>query len=1286
MVRTAWLRRALDILILGLVTWLLVAAAYVTLGRQFVPAVADYQAELVAKVEEITGRAIVLDSLAGEMQGAMPVFTLRGLQVHAEADPDSPILFALDHVTARVDVFASLWQRQPVMDALQIEGLELEVIEQADGQWVLQGLGTRERLERSAEEMLDRLLSQRRITLLDTRILIRPFDLPEWVFSEGDLTLLNGQARHRLDGQLSLPNGELMRVKVNSSGGRDLADMSYEFFADLPSLEWSRWVPAQWLDRARLNQLVGGGNFWGKWHDGALRQLQGDIIVKMLDVQSERPVAPISDLRARFDLAMQEGEQRLRMDELTLKVGEAVWPETRLSATRNVESGDWDVRLDRLPLAPLAAWIPGQIAPDRIAEALTTMAPGGLLRGVHIRGAFPFVPEEVEVKAALDNVSIQPWQGVPGISSISGTLAGTPAAGELKVDSGQWGMHLPRLFPQAWRYDQLLGKMNWTWSQQAGLTLNAPGMLVAGEEGRAAVELSLAVPRPPEVPSMHLRVALSDSQAHFHQRYLPTLAPAFSPALAEWFESAQITGTVPLAILSYDGPVKKDLDPEQRQLQLYAQLLQGSLIFQPGWPALQEVQGTLRLHNNSVLINQGSARLWSSEARSVTVATDRENADEPLRLLIAGNVTGPVEDALRLMQDTPLADLTDQAVSGWTGSGQLDGEFELAISVQQQPARSDPELRLAGRADAAELSIPQFQAPITDLSGHFEYLHGKGLTSDELEFKFLGGDIAAQIDVVDAAQIIQMSGNHTVESLRRWPLLEGVPLDMASGQSAWQAEIAIAPGRQTVELETALTGLELDLPPPFAKEAGTSLPSSLTLDLSEGSQRWAFLLGEEIDGAILAANDRLRGEVRFRRGAAAVPEREGLLLSGSFEEIDWDAWQRWMDERVVGPDSDAQRIAPEVASNITLRKVDVDIRRFLGFGRELEQLSVRGEHADQAWTVHVEQADILGRVIVPEGDAPVVVDLERLRLERTSAGPEVDALVEPLVPDDPLADIDPATLPAVDLAIRNLFWGDDRVGATSFRLRPISQGVAISDIEFGLRGGMTLAGALEWGGENTHTRFTGNLQAQDIGEVLTAWGYAPTLTSSQFGADAVLEWPGSPAFFALKRSSGELQLAAEDGVLQSGEGSADALRVFGLLNFNALTRRLRLDFSDLFGKGTTYDTLRGDLRFTDGVMRTREPLVMDGPSAKIQLDGTVNLPQSSIDLGMLVTLPLTNNLPLAAVIVGAPYVGGALFIVDKLLGDRMARFASVKYKVSGDWQQPTVEFDRAFDNKAALEE
>jgi hypothetical protein len=52
---------------------------------------------------------------------------------------------------------------------------------------------------------------------------------------------------------------------------------------------------------------------------------------------------------------------------------------------------------------------------------------------------------------------------------------------------------------------------------------------------------------------------------------------------------------------------------------------------------------------------------------------------------------------------------------------------------------------------------------------------------------------------------------------------------------------------------------------------------------------------------------------------------------------------------------------------------------------------------------------------------------------------------------------------------------------------------------------------------------------------------------------------------------------------------------------------------------------------------------------------------------------------LPRLIVGAPAVGGALFLIDKLIGDRVARFASVKYTVKGPWKEPKITFDKPFD-------
>ena len=45
----------------------------------------------------------------------------------------------------------------------------------------------------------------------------------------------------------------------------------------------------------------------------------------------------------------------------------------------------------------------------------------------------------------------------------------------------------------------------------------------------------------------------------------------------------------------------------------------------------------------------------------------------------------------------------------------------------------------------------------------------------------------------------------------------------------------------------------------------------------------------------------------------------------------------------------------------------------------------------------------------------------------------------------------------------------------------------------------------------------------------------------------------------------------------------------------------------------------------------------------------------------------------------APAIGGALFLIDKLIGDRVSRFASVQYTVQGPWKDPKITFDKPFE-------
>jgi len=55
-----------------------------------------------------------------------------------------------------------------------------------------------------------------------------------------------------------------------------------------------------------------------------------------------------------------------------------------------------------------------------------------------------------------------------------------------------------------------------------------------------------------------------------------------------------------------------------------------------------------------------------------------------------------------------------------------------------------------------------------------------------------------------------------------------------------------------------------------------------------------------------------------------------------------------------------------------------------------------------------------------------------------------------------------------------------------------------------------------------------------------------------------------------------------------------------------------------------------------------------------------------------VVLPVTGNLPIAAVLLGAPQIAGAVFLIDKLIGDKLEKVSTLSYELSGPWGEPSI--------------
>lgn len=343
--------------------------------------------------------------------------------------------------------------------------------------------------------------------------------------------------------------------------------------------------------------------------------------------------------------------------------------------------------------------------------------------------------------------------------------------------------------------------------------------------------------------------------------------------------------------------------------------------------------------------------------------------------------------------------------------------------------------------------------------------------------------------------------------------------------------------------------------------------------------------------------------------------------------------------------------------------------RLPGYGSDQGGIQLRGKAEAAGLRLSIEGGDVQGQLLWPWEEKPLQLHLQRLQLGALMAGSEGREQTQDQAADSLLAD----RLPAIDVRVDEL-WLDDRLlGDWRFQVRPDDSGVRIAGLEAYLDR-MILSGEAHWMREGTSgTELTLKLAGDDVGALLERWHYGRFMESREVEALLQLNWPGSPWAVSLGALNGELQFSTRGGRLIETSDGSNLLRVFGILNFNSLSRRLRLDFSDLFKKGVSFDHLKGHYRLQQGVATTLEPLEMVGPSANLSIQGQVDLAAGRLDKTVEVALPISSNVPLAAVLLGAPQVAGAVFVIDKLIGDRLERLTTLRYRLRGSWDDPELE-------------
>lgn len=1251
-----------------------------------------------------------MEQLNGGFQGLDPALSLENLTLVSRTEPARPLL-EIDSARLRLAGIASLLG-MPQVDDAKIRGVTLHLYQNPDRSWhwpqpaelppeiIPDGHFTLERLDYWVGVLL-----RQRLAVDNVRVVLHGLDR-RLAFDAPRLLMAGDAGRAHIEGQLHVannPDATLTAVLEVLPGQGGLADFNAALQArmELDHLVELAGVLSR-NEPLKVDEAQGEAKLWGRWRHGALEDVRLDVDVPRLLLSHQQRPLDLQDIRVTGQwLRGEEGwqawlntrgdsEAEVTTSNAGASAGQGVTADegakdpdhateeeaneaakgTSDAAGRPLPkhwqaSGDangWWLNTSDFDLAALAAWRERAPLPDGLQRVLGRLAPRGQVGGLKVGHRDGHWRAFVE----LYDVAVDPWQGAPGGGPLDAWVEAEDLSGTVRfADTGDEpaSLNFPDVFAAPMALSSASGEVSWVY-QDKGVSVNGRDLAVrwrgAPVTGSFDLETGRATPG-------HLALDLAFADVDANRNDLLDWLPvkALPAELTEWL-GLGVAGVVDDGTLALNLPLADDVRTEDVDLSLALDIRDGTLPFAPGWPALKGVNGQLRLDNQRLSADVEKASLVGLEARDATVSLN----DEYLK--VASQAEGSTTALLDFLAAIPDLDIGRE---DWNGQGSLAGKVDLAMDLNAPDALS---LDVSASVDEPRLGLVPVGLSLFNVNGDvsYRYRDGQGGLYGELGARAFEGPLLANFD--GDAQTMTLKGRALARGLLEWADTPDLA-PLVSGYFPYTLRMPINGEKPTVSLDSRLEGLALNLPAPFGKRAGEAVP--LTLNIDQARER-----GEMV----------LRDRARMRWRTAPVGTQGQLWLENWPLEPRWPrdpGWSvQWQTNRLpISPWIDAlsglslQHLSGRQGSGQgadSLATIGLSTACLSLNNRCLGTLQANADSLGSGnWQMALDGSIAKGEVDYrPSAARTVNADLTRLSLDGLWPAPEAPTQVFDEVAAAPAPLPLPNWLEALPdgrLRVAEMTRLGSTLGPLNLSWQASPSRLVLAPLGLTL-GQVSARGELIWeaaGSDSSLTRSRLRLDGGDLGTALATLGQDVPIRNAETHVESQLAWPGAPWQFALVRSRGSLDVKLLDGrFLNLQSGSA---KLIGLLNFDNLLRRLRLDFSDVTGQGTAFDRVNGSATLYGGILETHGPVQIEAPATQFSLEGQVDLARRELDQRLAITVPVTQALPVAALVAGGPVIGGAVFLAQRLFGRAIDRVTRIHYRVQGPWTDPRISLESA---------
>ena len=1260
----------------GRILWLLIALAIigvailVTLGRLSIAEIDRLRPDVQNLISERLGLQVQLGELSGQWPGLLPELEVSSLRILAT---DGSTAVDVGHMRAALDIYSSVRHRALIWRKLTLDKASVTLVENAEGHWQLKSFNSSG--EDGSTLLVEGLMHSRIVRLTKAGVRFEFYSGNTIEVGGHDLILQNQGDFHRLETQVYLSEDEQSPAYLVVEGDGDPLDLQTfqaNGYLQLSGINLSQ--PVAMLASTLLPELFGNlrdfaadasGELWFDVQQGGAIDYLGQLKIGRIPLDWLADVPEITEISSTVTGWFAPGvDWGARLQGFSMSwSGEQIEP-LDLVFTQDLGSGwrNFDLSLNHLNVGLLTELLrKTQLPVESIFTVVENLRPAGKVNAL----TFGYANGGYYASANLEDFAVASWHESPAFDGVSGYLELRDQSAYFQLDDRDgFRAEFPGVYEHSLQIEKARGRVDVSWTDGGEYLRVASSPLFASvDAGDATVQFTLEKWQSEDLQQSRfgLLIGAVDIDGRYRDTYIPDSIPK---SLATWIDTAVKALDVDRFGLVMHENQLGDAEPQLQSQMLY-DVSNLNLDYAPGWQVAEGVKALVLVDNNALEGSVTAGTIGDAQLTEARVTYTPENDV----LNVDGVVAAPLAEAMRILGKSPVAESMG-ALSEWQYQGQMEAGVHLSISLGVEDD-VDPDYRVDARIMEGELQIPDTPVTVQAINGTLNYSRDDGLSGRGVTARFYGQPLWSSMGVESGVQVVRFDGSYRADLLPQlvdfdWPAI-------SAGSFKYQGKLTLNPPGQAepvwLDITSDLQGFAINLPEPLGKPAAQPQALQLTLAFDEGLQRISGKLGEQLGAQLLFDRGALdKGLVSYQRAVGLPAQSSQLLLAARLPALELAQWEPYL--ALFERRENASDTAFDLLFDAHIDSLDIA-------SLPLRELQVAGQvDGDQvAFSLRSNLAD--GQLQFPFADKAVpVIDLSRLVIPRQ--------LLEQQASD---GEVDPRSFPALDFSVADLSVGDEHWGNLAFSLRPEVAGAAFNHIRgslFGLRPGQIANKPKteffwHYDGQVHSSRLVGPVALDNIADVFAEFEIPPVAESNSGLVSFDLAWPDKPWAFSKEILAGDIRLELLSGQLYQSQGGAGAtLRLISLINFANWLRRLKLDFSDVFGKNLAYDRVAGVIHLEDGISTFTEPLLMEMPSGRMSMGGQLDLVHETIDAELVATLPVATNLPWLVALAGGLPAAAGVYITSKLLEKEVDRLSSIAYQVKGPWDDVDIEVDKIF--------